>query len=141
MLTWALLMIVILLTNGMSAFGLKMLAAWGVGPTVKFPYLTLWYAAGFACIGFPMLAKGIRAGVREMIWGAVLAALSIGGQIAMADALSSGTPADIVFPVAIGGSIIVVAVAGRVFFGEKLHPLSWTGVGAGIVAVVLISIT
>ena len=41
---WFLLMLVILLTNGMSAFGLKMIAGWGLPDTIKYPYLTVWYA-------------------------------------------------------------------------------------------------
>jgi multidrug transporter EmrE-like cation transporter len=46
-----------------------------------------------------------------------------------------------VFPVTVGGSILVVAIAGRFFFAEKMHPLSWTGVGIGFVAVILLSVS
>ena len=61
---WFLLMLVILLTNGMSAFGLKVIAGWGLPVTVKFPYLTVWYAAGLAIIGVPMIIRGVRLGWR-----------------------------------------------------------------------------
>ena len=50
---WLLLMLVILATNGMSAYGLKVIAAWGLPETAKFPYLSVWYAAGLATIGVP----------------------------------------------------------------------------------------
>ena len=76
-----------------------------------------------------------------MGWGAVLASLSIGGQLAMANALQLGLPGNVVFPVTIGGSILIVALAGRLFFAEKMHPLSWTGVAAGCLAVVLLSVS
>jgi len=138
---WLLLMLIILLVNGMSAFGLRVLAAWGLPPNSKFPYLTVWYAAGFACIGIPMLLRGIRGGLKEAGWGALIAGLSIGGQVAMANALNSGLPGNIVFSVTIGGSLLLVVIAGRLFFAEKMHPLCWTGVAIGVLAVVLLSVS
>ena len=133
-------MLVILLTNGMSAFGLKVLFAWGITSSIRFPYLTIWYAAGLVCIGIPMLLKKVKRGLKEAIWGALIAVLSIGGQLAMSNALESGLPGNIVFPIAIGGSILVVALAGRLVFAEKMHPLSWAGVAVGFLAVVLLGV-
>lgn len=66
---WFLLMVVILLTNGMSAFSLKVIAGWQLPETVKFRYLTIWYAAGMATLGLPMLLKGIYLRRRELTWG------------------------------------------------------------------------
>jgi drug/metabolite transporter (DMT)-like permease len=139
--TWMFLMLIILLTNGMSSFGLKVLTSWGVPDSTKFPYLTVWYAAGFVLIAIPMLLKGVRGGLKEASWGALIAALSIGGQLAMASALGSGLSGSIVFPVTIGGSILVVVLAGSLFFAEKLHPLSWAGIAIGFLAVVLLSVS
>lgn len=138
---WLLLMLIILLTNGMSAFGLKVLSAWGLASSIKFPYLTIWYAAGLLSIGIPMLLKRVKSGRKEALWGALIAALSIGGQLAMASALESGVPGNIVFPIAIGGSILVVAFVGRLLFAERMHPLSWAGVVIGLLAVVLLGIS
>ena len=138
---WFLLMVVILLTNGMSSFGLKVLSGWGLSGTMKFPYLTVWYAAGLACIGIPMLTRVVKSRLKEAGWGAALAGLSIGGQIAMANALQSGLPGSVVFPVTIGGSILIVASAGCIFFSERMHPLSWAGVATGCVAVILLSVS
>jgi drug/metabolite transporter (DMT)-like permease len=138
---WFLLMLVILLTNGMSSFGLKMLAGWGLADTVKYPYLTVWYAGGLAVIALPMLFKGMRVGKTEIFWGAVAGALSIGGQVAMAVALSSGVPGHVVFPIAIGGSIFVVALAARLVFGERMNAPTALGVALGFVAVVLLGVS
>ena len=138
---WFLLMLVIFMTNGMSAFGLKMLAGWGLPATVKYPYLAVWYAGGLAAIALPMLWKGMRVGKTELFWGAVAGALSIGGQIAMAVALSSGVPGHVVFPIAIGGSIFVVALAGRLLFGERLSSPTTAGLVLGFIAVVLVGIS
>ena len=138
---WFLLMLVILLTNGMSAFGLKMIAAWGLPESVKYPYLTVWYASGLAAIALPMLWKGMRFGKTELIWGAVAGALSIGGQVAMAVALNRGVPGHVVFPIAIGGSIFVVALAGRLVFGERMNRHTVVGVALGSIAVVLLGVS
>jgi len=138
---WFLLMLVILLTNGMSAFGLKMIAAWGLPETVKYPYLTVWYAAGLAAIALPKLLKGLRIGKTEIVWGALAGALSIGGQVAMAVALARGVPGHVVFPIAIGGSIFIVALAGRLIFGERLSPPTAIGLVLGFIAVILLGVS
>ncbi|MGH2639647.1 MAG: hypothetical protein ACRDF4_10270 [Rhabdochlamydiaceae bacterium] len=138
---WFLLMLVILLTNGMSSFGLRMIAGWQLPENAKFPYLTVWYAAGLASLVVPLLFKGLHFGRKEAGLGALMAILSIGGQIAMAMALDLQVPGNIVFPVAIGGSILVVAVAGWVFFKERMSRLSTAGIILGFVAVILLSIS
>ena len=136
---WLLMMLVILLTNGMSAFGLKVIAGWALPQAAKFPYLTVWYAAGFAAVGVPMWLKGTRARWRELGWGAAMAGLSMGGQVAMAMALDSNVPGHVVFPVTIGGSFLVVTLVGRVFFGERMNRLNTAGVALGFLSVLLLS--
>jgi len=138
---WFILMLVMLLTNGMSAFGLKVIAGWGLPGTVKFPYLTIWYAAGLASVGVPMVLKGLRLRRIELLWGALVAASSIAGQVAMAIALDSNVPGHIVFPIAIGGSIFIVALAGRIFFRERMDRLNVIGVSLGFLAVILLGLS
>jgi multidrug transporter EmrE-like cation transporter len=138
---WFLLMLIILLTNGMSAFGLKVIAGWALPGSVKFPYLAIWYAAGLVCIGVPMLLKGIRLSRKELLWGALMAALSIAGQVAMSVALDSNVPGHMVFPIAIGGSIFVVVLAGRIFFHERMSRLNIIGVIMGFIAVILLGVS
>jgi multidrug transporter EmrE-like cation transporter len=136
---WFLLMLVILLTNGMSAYGLKVIAAWGLPETAKFPYLTVWYAAGLVIIGVPTLLQGVRITVREVGWSSILAALSLGGQLAMAVALKLNVPGHVVFPIAIGGSVFIVVLGGRLFFNERMNALTAGGVSCGLAAVVFLS--
>jgi drug/metabolite transporter (DMT)-like permease len=140
-LMWFLLMLIILLTNGMSSFGLKVIAAWGLPASETYPYLTVWYAAGFACITVAMLVRGNRVSWKELGWGAAMAILSIGGQVAMAIALGSNVPGNVVFPITIGGGILVVVVAGRLFFGERMNRMSAAGVTMGFAAVILLSMS
>jgi multidrug transporter EmrE-like cation transporter len=138
---WFLLMVVILLTNGMSSFGLRMMTGWHLPESIKFPYLTVWYAAGLASLVVPMLFKGFHLGRKELGLGALMAILSIGGQVTMGMALDLQVPGNIVFPVAIGGSILIVALAGWAFFKERISRLSAAGVALGFVAVILLSIS
>ena len=138
---WFLLMLVILITNGMSAYGLKVIAGWADPTTLKFPYLCIWYAGGMASILVPMLLKGLKLGRKELIFGALMAALSLAGKVAMAVALDANVPGHVVFPIAIGGSIFVVALSGRVFFHEQMNRLTLLGVGIGFVAVILLGIS
>ena len=138
---WYLLMLVILLTNGMSSYGLKVIAAWGLPETTKFPYLTVWYAAGLATIGVPILFQRVRITVREVGWASIMAALSLGGQIAMAVALKLNVPGHVVFPIAIGGSVFIVILGGRFLFGERLNGLTAGGVSFGLVAIILLSLS
>jgi drug/metabolite transporter (DMT)-like permease len=138
---WIVLMAVILLTNGMSAFGLKMIAAWRLPENVQPSYLALWYAAGMLSVAAPGLLKGVRPRAQEFGWGALLAALSMGGQIAMALALARGAPGHVVFPIAIGGSVLIVTLAGRFAFGERMSRATACGVLLGLAAVVLLSVS
>jgi multidrug transporter EmrE-like cation transporter len=138
---WFLLMIVMLALNGMSAFGLKVIAAWGLPEAAKFPYLTVWYVAGFVFIAVTMLVKGSKVSLKELGWGAVMALLSIVGQVAMAIALNSKVPGNIVFPVTTGGAILFVGVAGWLFFGERMNRLTTVGIVLGFSAVTLLSIS
>jgi hypothetical protein len=80
---------------------------------VKFPYLTIWYAAGLLSFRIPLLLRRERGGAEGSVVGALIALLSIEGQLAMANALNAGLARSVVFPLTIGGSILIVAVAGQ----------------------------
>jgi len=134
-------MLLILMTNGMSAFGLKMIAAWHVPTSTKFPYLAMWYAAGAMTCGLPMLWSGIRMSRKELVIGLFMALLSIGGQVGMATALGVGLAGSVVFPVVAGGSLLVVIVAGRFLFSEQMNVATTIGVVVGFVAVILLSMS
>lgn len=135
------LMLFILLANGIGVFGLKMIAVWQLPQSVKFPYLALWYGAGLLTLGVPMLGKAFRLHRWEIGLGALMALGSVGAQVAMATALDMGVPASVVFPLSTGGSLVLVALAGRVFFGERLNWLSVSGVASGLLAVILLGMS
>lgn len=137
---WFLLMVAILVTNGMSAFGLKVIAGWGLPEGAKFPYLTVWYAAGLASVGVPIVVRRAHIRLREVGWSAVLSSLSMGGQIAMAVALKRNVPGHVVFPIAMGGAVFIVILGGRALFGERMSGITASGVCFGLSAVVLLSL-
>lgn len=89
----------------------------------------------------PILFQGAHFTWCEVGWGSVLAALSIGGQLAMAVALELNVPGHIVFPIAIGGSVFIVILGGRLLFGERLNKLTAGGVLFGLAAVILLSLS
>jgi len=68
-----------------------------------------------------------------------MAALSIGGQVAMAIALDLNVPGHVVFPVTIGGSILVVALLGRILVRERMNRFNTAGVILGFLSVLLLS--
>ena len=138
---WVLLMAVILVTNGMSAFGLKVIAGWGLPESARFPYLTVWYAAGLLSVAVPVVIRGVHIRLREVGWSALLAGLSIGGQIAMAVALKRNIPGHVVFPIAMGGAVFIVILGGRVLFRERMSRITASGVSFGLSAVVLLSLS
>jgi multidrug transporter EmrE-like cation transporter len=59
----------------------------------------------------------------------------------MGKALAASVPGNIVFPVAMGGSLLVVVLAGRWVFGERMSWLSASGVLLGTSAVLLLSVS
>ena len=58
----------------------------------------------------------------------------------MARALNDGVPGNIVFPLAMGCSICIVAAGGILLFGEKVGPYGKAGIALGLVAGALLSI-
>ena len=128
------------LTNGLGAYGLRVLAGAGLGNVSTVQYLAMWYLAGLLLAGvvyFRQMGMPYR---REILLGSGMALCSLAGQMGMALALTSGLPGFVVFPVAIGGGLLMVVVVGVLLFGEVLHPLGYLGIAAGVSALVLLAL-
>jgi multidrug transporter EmrE-like cation transporter len=127
------------LTNGMGAFGLRVLAGFGLPDTTSTQYLAVWYLAGLllAALVFLRRLRGFRA--KEAAIGCAMALCSMGGQLGMALALSGHIPGFVVFPVATGGGLLLVVVVGVVLFQERMHPLGYLGIAVGVCALVLLA--
>lgn len=127
------------LTNGMGAFGLRILAGAGLGRITEIQYLTLWYAFGFAT-ALLAYAKSGRPTAREALIGSGMAICSLCGQIGMALSLSGGVPGFIVFPLATGGGLLLVVAAGRLIYRESIGLFGKLGVLTGVIALVVLAL-
>ena len=137
--TWARLMLVAFFANGLGPFGLKVLATRGLA-AYQSQYLFYWYLGGvaFAVAALWFARSGVNG--REVLLGAAMGGCSFAGQSFTALALAKGLPGHIAFPLTTGGSLFVVALAGIVFFRERIGPYGLFGVILGIAALVMLSV-
>lgn len=127
------------LTNGLGAFGLRMLAAAGLGSITETQYLNLWYAAGFITALLAYAHAG-RPNTREAVVGSGMALCSLGGQVGMALSLSGGIPGFIVFPIATGGGLLLVVAAGRLLYQESIGLYGKLGIATGVIALIILAL-
>ena len=86
-----------------------------------------------------LLYKKERMGKREALFGVLIAIPNFVSTSFMLKALAT-VPAVIVFPAFSVGAILVVTMAGILCFRERLRVRQWIGVGAILVALVLLNI-
>ncbi len=133
-------MAIAFVTNGLGAFGLRILAGAGLGDVAETQYLALWYAAGLALAAAFYASRRERPSGSEAVVGTGMALCSLGGQLGMALALSGGIPGFIVFPVATGGGLLLVVSVGSVIFQEKMGAFGWAGIATGVAALILLAL-
>ncbi|HEY1241416.1 MAG TPA: hypothetical protein VGF16_12715 [Bryobacteraceae bacterium] len=132
-------MILAFLTNGLGAFGLRILAGAGLGHIKAVQYLALWYTAGLALAAGAYFRLYGRPERKEIVTGSIMALCSLIGQTGMAFALSAGLPGFVVFPVATGGGLIFVVMVGVLVFREPMGGLGYLGIVTGLCALVLLA--
>jgi hypothetical protein len=123
----------------MGAFGLRVLAANGLGPITEAQYLSWWYLSGLATALVCYASSG-RPNLKEAVIGGGMALCSLLGQTGMALALAKGLPGFIVFPVATGGGLLLVVAAGRLIFRESVGVLGKLGVIVGFLALIVLAL-
>lgn len=128
------------LANGAGAFGLRILAGAGLGTIDERQYLSWWYACGAIVALTVYLTKAGRPESREVVIGFAMALCSLGGQVGMALSLSEGISGFVVFPVATGGGVLLVATIGRLIYREKVGSYGVAGLLVGFLALVLLSL-
>lgn len=132
-------MTIAFLTNGMGAFGLRVLAGLGLADVSSVPYLAIWYLSGLLLAGMVYFRRFGMPGAGEAMIGSAMALCSLGGQLGMALALSGHLPGFVVFPVATGGGLLLVVLVGVAIFGERMGPLGYLGIAVGVLALVLLA--
>ena len=136
---WIRMMLVCFLTNGLGAFGLRIMSGMGLSETFKLPYLMLWYWSGLLLAALVFFASKTVPYRRELIIGGGLALSSVVGQVGMAYSLDYGIPGYVVFQVAPGGGLFLVVLVGIVFFKEKVSLYGIAGIIVGMTALVVLA--
>lgn len=133
-------MLVAFFLNGFAPFGLRILSGMGIA-TVEGPvYLFYWYLAGFVLSLFWVLYRKERMNRAAILIGSAMGMASVSGHACMGMALAQGAPGNIVFPIAVGANIFIVAAGGVFFFREKLGVYGKTGIAIGLLTAVLLSL-
>ena len=136
---WSRMMLICFLSNGLGAFGLKIISEMGLLKEYKFPYLMLWYWAGLLLAAVVYLTKHRRLYLSEVAIGAGLGLSSVVGQLGMAFALQHGIDGYIVYQVAPGGGLFFVVLVGILFFKERVSSYGIAGIVLGMLALVLLT--
>jgi drug/metabolite transporter (DMT)-like permease len=137
---WFRLMMIAFVFNGLSPFGLRILAGLALAAHYTPLYLVFWYLSGalFMLVLFSR-ARG-KLTRSDILVGAGLAIFSTCGQTSMGLALSHGIPGNVVFPVALAGGLFVVVLTAVVIFKERIGPAGVAGISLGIISIALLSL-
>lgn len=128
------------ITNGMGAYGLRVLAGAGIGG-FETQYLVVWYLAGLVlALAVSARSRMGKPSAKELGIGVLMAFCSVLGQTGMALAMSGGIPGYVVFPVAVGGGLIFVVMVGVFVFHERLSPLLSIGIASGLASLILLAL-
>jgi multidrug transporter EmrE-like cation transporter len=133
-------MAVAFVTNGLGAYGLRVLAGAGLGGVDETQYLAIWYLAGSILALTVALRYMGKPAAKEFGIGMLMALCSVLGQTGMALAMSGGIPGYVVFPVAVGGGLILVVMVGVFAFRERVSPLLALGVASGLASLILLAL-
>ena len=83
--------------------------------------------------------KREKPGIREVLWGAALGLPNYFSARFILGALSAGIPAVVVYPTFSVATMVVLTLAGIVFFKEKLNKREWIGMGMILAALVFLN--
>jgi multidrug transporter EmrE-like cation transporter len=137
---WARYMAIAFVTNGLGIYGLRFLAGTGIRGSHNLAYLFMWYLFGCMVAGLAYFIRNRRPTRSEVVITAGMAVCSILGQLGMVLSMDHGLPGFVVFPVAVGGGMLLVLLAALFFFGERPGMLGLLGIGLGMAALVLLAI-
>ncbi|MGH9398124.1 MAG: EamA family transporter [Terriglobia bacterium] len=131
-------LIIAYIFNGLAQFFEKYLQVHGLGAYIP-SALILMYGVGIVVsVAVVFISRG-KVSRTELLWGAGVGICSFGGNFSVLSALKS-LPAYTVFPIVVGGPIVVVAVCSWLFLGERLSVSAKWGIVCGIIAIALLTI-
>jgi len=133
---WAL--IVMLFSCGMADAMSKIFTESGAGH-LEGQFLMYTFGMAMVLSLVMTVTKGQRIGLRELIFGTMIAVPNFFSSKFLLGALES-LSAVIVYPVFSVGTILVVTLTGVLAFRERLNRQQWAGIGAILVALVLLNV-
>lgn len=133
-----LFLVLLLLSDGGGAAMLKVFGESGSAELSDHFILYTFFFAGLLCFAL-MLWKKEKLGLKELAFGALIGVPNFMGSRFLMKALED-MPAVIAYPSRSVAVILLVAMAGVFFFGEKLRKNQWLAVGAIMASLVLLNI-
>lgn len=126
------------LLNGICLLGSKGITEFGFGRSSM--YVLFWIYVTGALVNLIHVCTAWKPVSRQNILIGVMGGL--GSVIGMGCAVTALNmiPGYVVFPLSQGGTLLLVALIGCVFFKEKIGPYGIAGIVSGIAAIVLLSI-
>jgi drug/metabolite transporter (DMT)-like permease len=102
-------------------------------------FLFLTFFAGATALWLFLLAKGTKPGRGVLGYGALAAVGSVAGNFFTLRALAK-LPETVVFPVSLAGPVIAAVLLSIFYFREKIKPLAYLGILAGLGGIVLMAL-
>jgi drug/metabolite transporter (DMT)-like permease len=134
---WLSLIMLAFVANGLAASSQKVLVELGDGDYAWQFYVVL-YAAGAVVVAIVNLMNTGRPNRREMLISAAMAVASVAGNICIVKAFALKVPGTIAYPVANGGSLFLVVLAGVLAFRERISLVGIAGIAVGIAATLIL---
>jgi len=103
------------------------------------PFQTVIFVAAFVVTTMLYYLRRPRLTSETLKWGALLGTANLGNYLFLVLALSV-LPGLVVYPVIAAGEVGLLAVAGVVFWKEKVGVRSWLGIALAVIAIVLIQL-
>lgn len=136
---WIRLILVAFITNGLGAFGLRILSGMGLAGRYDFQYLVGLYGGGAIVASLAYFPYHKHPFARELLITSGMAACSILGQLGMLVALQRGLPGFVVFPVCVGGGMLLVLAVAVLLFRERLSLAGYLGICIGFISLLLLA--
>jgi drug/metabolite transporter (DMT)-like permease len=102
-------------------------------------FLFLTFLAGSIALWLFLLAKGMKPGLGVHLYGALAAVGSVAGNFFTLRALVR-LPETVVFPVTLAGPVIAAVLLSLFYFRERIKPLGYLGILAGLAGIVLLAL-
>jgi drug/metabolite transporter (DMT)-like permease len=132
---WLPLMMLTFVGQGLASTGSKILVEAKAGDYVG-QFLIVLYGSGFIVLLFLSVFREAWPNHREISTAFVMAICSVMGNAALTSALKT-VKGSIAYPIN-NGSLLIVVLAGVLFFRERIHPIGILGIVCGVCAVLIL---